>query len=639
MRFCLVCFIIFVKILFFPQQISAQENSINDFINVRNYDKAIEVILLKGSVENLNEMFLEKLGYCYIMTRQYIKAEEVYAKLVDTKNPSIENLKYYAETLMINLKYDKAKEYLNRCRESNHTDKQIEIKIASCDSLKLWQNLESGSLIRNFAAINTQYDEMCAYSTPSDFVYLTTRETELSAKEPRNFITASQFIVKGFKPSQIDSSKTVTTENIVSQLNKSHIAKEYWCSSFSFCKERNLYAFALKKIQRWTHDISLGNSMIVFDGLEDGSIDSLMVFKWDGMPANINISQPGFAKNGTRLYFSSDMPGGYGGMDLYYSDLVMDVWTKPKNLGGTVNTPFDELSPTIIGDTILYFSSNGLPGYGNFDVYCSVIHSDNFEKPINMKAPINSIGDELYFQPDFGNNWFLTSNRSPIGKGGYDVYFVNRPCSDEPKDDHFPPIASKRELNIQNYKLPFLLFNFDEAIIDENYDESLKNLADTLKLFNDIKLTILGHTDNLGSIDYNLKLSESRAKAVADKLISRGVSESQISYKGMGVSEDNRIDDIRYTVILKTLKSSDYTEWVKEKLDNKHDVFVLSNGKYVSYCIGNFENAEDAAKLLQKINSGYFSKSHVGAFYFGRCLPKYNASINRRVDLRLRKSE
>ncbi len=637
MRFYLVYFVVLVKILLLSSQISAQENAINDFINTRNYEKAIEVILLNGTLENLNNSSLEKLGYCYIMTRRYDKAEEVYAKLVDSKNPSIQNLKYYAETLMINLKFDKAKEWLNRCRESSSTDKLIEIKLASCDSLKIWQKLEPNYLIKDFYPINTQFDEMCATFTTTDFVYLTTRETPLSVKEPRNFITASQFIIKGYNSSLMDTSKLEIAEKMVNQLNKTNIANEYWCSSFDYCKQQNLFAFAVKKIQRWTHDISLGNSIIVFDGMEDRPIDSLIVFKWDGMPSNANLSQPCFAKNGTRLYFSSDMYGGCGGMDLYYSDLEMGIWTKPVNLGTTVNSPFDEISPAISGDSLLYFSSNGQPGYGNFDVFFSAIHSNTYDNPINMKAPINSIGDDLYFRPIIGQFGLLTSDRSPNGKGGYDVYFVNNISNVKATNLITLLPDTIKELNIPNFKLPYILFDFNQTIIDENYDEILKNLADTLKLCADIKLNILGHTDNVGSVKYNLVLSELRAKAIADRLISLGVLESKITYKGLGISEDEHVENIKYTVVLNTLNSADYIQWFKEKLAYQIDVFVLPNGNKFSYCVGNFENIKDAEVLLQNMKVGSFSKSHIGAFYFGRYIANYKTSINRRVDLKLSK--
>lgn len=639
MRFYFVFMVSLFSILLFSSQISAQENAINDFIDARNYDKAIEVILLNGNIEALNNTCLEKLGYCYIMTRQYDKAEVVYAKLVDTKKPSIQNLKYYAETLMINFKFDKAKEWLNRSRESSSKDKLIEIKIASCDSLKIWNKQETDYQIRNFSTINTQFDEMCANFTTTDFVYLTTRETQLSDKEPRNFITASQFVIKGYNLSMVDTTNLEMSEKTVSVLNKANIANEYWCSSFDYCKQQNLFAFALKKIQRWTHDLSLGNSIIVFDGLEDRSIDSLTVFKWEGMPSNINISQPCFAKNGTRLYFSSDMSGGYGGLDLYYSDIEMGKWTKPENLGEKVNSPFDEISPAISGDTLLYFSSNGHPGYGNFDVFCSVIHSNIFDKPINMKAPINSIGDDLYFRHINDTYGLLTSDRSPNGKGGYDVYFVNNISNTKVPEIIDSLSDTIKTLNVSTYKLPFILFDFDQAIIDKNYDEALKNLSDTLKLYEDLKLNIMGHTDNVGSVQYNLKLSELRAKAIAERLISLGVSESKITYKGLGISEDERIENIKYTVVLNTLNSSDYIQWFKEKLAPQMDVFVIPNGNKFSYCVGNFENIKDAEVLLQNMKAGSFSKSHIGTFYFGKYIANYKTSINRRVDLKLSKFE
>lgn len=639
MKYRLVYFIVLLKFLFLSQQISAQDNSIRDFIDAENYQKAISVILLNGTIENLNESRLENLGYCYIMTREYDKAEEIYAKLVDTKKPTAENLKYYAEVLLINQKYEMAKDNFIRCRELNLSDKQIQLKIASCDSLNLWKNQKSRFLIENFSGINTSADEMCAVSTSSALVFLSNRYNGMNANDSLNKDISSLFIIKDFKALNVDMINPKATEINVGHLNKFCVAKKQLCTSFCYSKERNIYAFALKQVHRNMQDFSLGNSQIMFDGTMDESINNLVAFKWEGMPSEINISQPGFAKNGKRLYFSSDMPGGFGGMDLYYSDLVNEVWTTPKNLGENVNTPFDELSPVISGDTLLYYSSNGLPGYGNFDVYCSAINNDSFGKSVNLKAPINSTGDELYFQPNMGKSALLSSNRFSMGKGGYDIYVVNPQIRDDHKDDNLVQPVAKRVFDIQNYQQPFILFKLNEALVDKNYDQSLEALADSMKLFNDLKVTILGYTDILGSPVFNTKLSEARAKAVADKLLKLGVPESQISYKGMGISKEEKIQGIRYTVILKTLKSPDYTDKLSKMMSNKYDIIVLPNGNSFSYGVGDFDNMQDAENFLKKIDTRYFSQSHVGAFYFGKCLTKYSTSINRRVDLKLSKFE
>ena len=78
-----------------------------------------------------------------------------------------------------------------------------------------------------------------------------------------------------------------------------------------------------------------------------------------------SVTHPALSKNGDTLYFASDMPGGFGGIDVYYSILIQGSWTPPLNLGALINTLGDEQFP--YHDNTLYLSSNGHPGIGGFD--------------------------------------------------------------------------------------------------------------------------------------------------------------------------------------------------------------------------------------------------------------------------------
>lgn len=122
-------------------------------------------------------------------------------------------------------------------------------------------------------------------------------------------------------------------------------------------------------------------------------INSLMEFEWEGMPEEINLAHPAFANEGRRLYFVSDMNGGFGANDIWYSEFVDSKWQTPVNAGETINTSGNELFPVVYNDN-LFFSSDGRAGYGNLDIYLSV----NESEPVNMKAPINSKGNDFSFQ-------------------------------------------------------------------------------------------------------------------------------------------------------------------------------------------------------------------------------------------------
>ncbi|MEO5931046.1 MAG: OmpA family protein [Candidatus Kapaibacterium sp.] len=136
-------------------------------------------------------------------------------------------------------------------------------------------------------------------------------------------------------------------------------------------------------------------------------------------------SQPCISADGSVLYFSSNRPGGFGNRDIWACRRKRDgTWDSPINAGELINTPFDEVSPWLAPDgQTLFFSSNGHPGIGGFDVFSAATIS-GVTAVTHLGAPINSTADEICFSLSAdGRRAFLSSNRSG-GKGGYDLYSV-----------------------------------------------------------------------------------------------------------------------------------------------------------------------------------------------------------------------
>ncbi|MBX7182583.1 MAG: OmpA family protein, partial [Bacteroidia bacterium] len=135
-------------------------------------------------------------------------------------------------------------------------------------------------------------------------------------------------------------------------------------------------------------------------------------------------SQPGFSVDGKTLYFSSNRPGGKGGMDIWYSTFVTGKgWGEPKNLV-IVNTPGNEQSPFIHpDDQTLYFSSNGLPGMGEADLfYCRRQPDGYWGIPQNLGYPINTPGDEQsLIVSATGDTAFISTDKKG-GFGNLDIY-------------------------------------------------------------------------------------------------------------------------------------------------------------------------------------------------------------------------
>jgi len=342
-------------------------------------------------------------------------------------------------------------------------------------------------------------------------------------------------------------------------------------------------------------------------------------------------SQPSITADGHALFFVSDRPGGVGGYDIYVTYRKPDgTWGKPQNLGRNINTPANEKSPFIHSDSqTLYFSSQGWPGLGGYDIFYSRLQQDgSWTKPKNIGYPINTTGDDAGFFVSFdGKYGFFVSKDKKGGVGGWDLYYFPlyeeiRPqkialLKGEIKKDSIETEFSRTTIEIRNLKtkevrqipidletgkyaavLPLnnkfvvtvkepnhvsqsFLVSTDDTItatkvdihaelkpieVGSHYtihniyfkynsyeltDESKDVLDEFVVFLNEnptLKIEIQGHTDNIGTAEFNLKLSEKRARSVYEYLISKGIASSRLLYRGFGFSNpiaDNNTEEGR----------------------------------------------------------------------------------------------
>ena len=136
-----------------------------------------------------------------------------------------------------------------------------------------------------------------------------------------------------------------------------------------------------------------------------------------------SMGHPALSHDDKKLYFVSDMPGGYGSVDIYVVDINDDgSFGEPVNLGPRINTEKRDMFPYIGKDNVLYFSSDGREGYGELDIYASKIYDNTVAVPISLESPINSVSDDFAFIiDDDKDRGFFSSNRDE-GKGDDDIY-------------------------------------------------------------------------------------------------------------------------------------------------------------------------------------------------------------------------
>ncbi len=135
---------------------------------------------------------------------------------------------------------------------------------------------------------------------------------------------------------------------------------------------------------------------------------------------NYSIEHPALNTQNNKLYFASNMPGGYGDFDIYYVDVNLDgTYGEPVNLGPTINTNNRDQFPYVSKDGHLFFASNGHLGLGMMDIFVSELKEDEFTEPINLGAPINSSFDDFSISYSNDTDGFFASNRKKVGD---DIY-------------------------------------------------------------------------------------------------------------------------------------------------------------------------------------------------------------------------
>lgn len=168
---------------------------------------------------------------------------------------------------------------------------------------------------------------------------------------------------------------------------------------------------------------------------------------------HFSVCHPAVSVDGSRIVFSSDMPGGFGGMDLYVVDRVDGIWQEPVNLGPGINTKKNEIFPTYLPNGVLFFSSDGHQGRGGLDLFAT--HLGTGTEPagfLNLPAPFNSRADDLGLViDDSGMMGFLASARN--GKKFKDDIFLLKMSSSifrfpESKKLRVPDVAMEKTIGV-----------------------------------------------------------------------------------------------------------------------------------------------------------------------------------------------
>ncbi len=341
-------------------------------LNNRNIKEAINQLHIAIESDPSFAKAIQQLADLYRVDKNFKQAIPLYEKVIQI-NPNLTSLSYFGlgESLLAEGRYKEALPYLTEYARGKLTEKG--------------------------ALLTSKYIEDCKYALKNEINPLIIIE-----KLPSTINTKDN---EYFPKFAADSRRIIFTRKTNDQENfyESIFRDDKWSPAQKLTENINTTDF-----NEGAHSISPDGKYLYFTGCNrpdglgscDIYVSQLTNGDW-GIPRNLGApinsnnweSQPSISADGRFLYFTSNRPGGFGGYDIWKSELLENgIWSTAINLGDKINTAFDEGSPFIHADNkTLYFASNGWPGYGQQDLFMSKIDSmNNWSTPINLGSPINN---------------------------------------------------------------------------------------------------------------------------------------------------------------------------------------------------------------------------------------------------------
>lgn len=438
----------------------------------------------KGASEDEIVKAKLNLALCYKLVKDYNKAESVYNEVLSAnpilKGEDIKAYRHYAQVLSSNGKYPEANKYWQKFNELQEQDKRG-VEFIKLNSNREALERNAGSYKLEYLGINSSSADFSPVYYKKGLVFVSGRSANSAIRRVFNWDNSSfldLFYLDDLKAlgtetngasaigssSQSQTTKTVTpskklgddyytppTSNDTKTIGRK--GSEYITGSKDLDYEETP-SIATEKFSKslnskyhegpcaFFHDGSKivftrnnqSNSGSIFGQKKNAAITRLKLYtavfedndwrKIKEIPFNSNdysCGHPTLTIDDKIMYFVSDMPGGYGGTDIWMTRYNNGEWAKPQNLGGTINTRGNEMFPFIDERGNLYFSSDGHPGLGDLDIFFIPMNTATgmaSGRVRNLGAPLNSNKDDFGIITDSERQTgFLSSNRK---RGGID---------------------------------------------------------------------------------------------------------------------------------------------------------------------------------------------------------------------------
>ena len=462
------------------------------------YSKLTEEIDIKGKIAY-------KVGLCFRVLSKPELAELWFAKAVELKYPNPLSYLYYAEALRQDQKYDEAIEQYVNYKKIVPKDERIEAGLKSCHIAKKWEINPSKYKIVNNAYLNTDKSDFAltfADSAETQIVFTSCFHDSTDIKingstgQPLARLFSSTKDSKG-----VWSAPNLLNESINSdgEQGSPSISSDFKEMYFTRCINSELtnntckIYLSKKNGDVWGEAEQLKVLSIAFD--------------------TFAVVQPAISPNGLKLYFSTNIPKGLGGYDIWYVErkTIDDKWGDPINAGEIINTKGDEMYPYVRYDNTFFFSSNGHHGMGGLDIFRINKDPKNKDQIVNLMYPMNSTMDDIgIVYEKNAERGFLSSNRK--GSKGYD--------------------------DIWQFTLPPIHFNVSGFLKNEALGTPIKNCK--IKLIGNDGNVSEYETDSLGAYHFSLKPSTNYVVMASLKGFLNG--KAKISTDGLEENKEFKTD-------------------------------------------------------------------------------------------------
>lgn len=396
----------------YSEEKSAKELKGDKHYFVYSFDKAID------AYKNDKDISVEgqrKLAKSYYYMNQNVKSEEAYSKLITMPGGNLSEDYYdYAMVLKTDGKYDESNKWMDKFTELKSTDLRARDYSANKGTLNDLSK-DNGKYKIEHLNVNTDAEDFGTSFYKDKIVFASSRTNKLAPKKSnRNDKPYLNIYV-----SEIDQSQLKDPENFDKSLNG-----KMNDGPASFSKDGSFMAYTENNYDLKKKELVV-NLEIYFRTFTDK--------KWsDPEPFILNskeysVGHPSLSSDGNTMYFTSDMPGGFGGTDIYrITKDEKGTWAKAQNLGDKVNTEGNEMFPFYEETSgTLYFASNGRFGLGGLDIFTATKSGSGFSIASNAGAPLNTQADDFAIIIDGKTNQgYFSSNRAG-GSGDDDIYSVD----------------------------------------------------------------------------------------------------------------------------------------------------------------------------------------------------------------------